>query len=503
MNSAVLIPLPIVLPLFGAVASLILYRWRVVQRVLSITIVSASLAISIVLLFDVDRNGIEATQMGAWPAPYGITLVADLLSTIMLTASLVAVLTVLIYSLGQEGPDRVGGYFHPAYLALTAGVSGAFLTGDLFNLFVMFEIMLVSSYVLITLRGGAGQVRHGMTYVVISLLSSSLFVMALAFIYTETGTVNMAELSVRMAEVPDPVRDAIGLLFLLVFGIKAALFPLFFWLPDSYPAASTPVTAIFAGLLTKVGVYAIVRTQTLLFHEGGVAVELLIVAGLTMVIGGFGAIAQNDIKRILSFHIVSQIGYMILGLGLFTIVGIAAAIFYVIHNMLVKTALLLFGGLVEAKRGTASLAKLGGLLRESPLLAALFLIPALSLAGIPPFSGFVAKLAIIEAGFDASAYTIIAISLGVGVMTLFSMTKIWAGVFWGKPKTEPSLVAKSGVGAIQAHASWSPTVMTVATVVLVAATLGVALGAEAILGLATGAAESLLDTREYVQAVLG
>ena len=234
-----------------------------------------------------------------------------------------------------------------------------------------------------------------MTYVVISLLASVLFLTALALVYAATGTVNMADLAGRIAELPSGVRAGLRLLLLVVFGIKAALFPLFFWLPDSYPTAPTPVTAVFAGLLTKVGVYAIIRTQTLLFPaEAGRPTLILVIAGATMVVGVFGAIAQDDIKRILSFHIVSQIGYMVMGLGLFTVAGLAGAVFYIVHHIVVKTTLFLVGGLIEHAGGSSRLTRLGGMVATAPLLAVLFLLPALSLAGIPPFSGFRRQVAL-------------------------------------------------------------------------------------------------------------
>src|SRR5690606_1515478 len=220
-------------------------------------------------------------------------------------------------------------------------------------------------------------------------------------------------------------------------GIKAAIFPLFFWLPDSYPTAAAPITAIFAGLLTKMGVYAIIRSQTLLFGGDGTSALLLVVASLTMVVGVLGAIAQDDVKRILSFHIVSQIGYMIFGLGLFTVAGLAATVFYVVHHIIIKTTLFLVGGLIEERTGTGALRKLGGLVHSNPLMATLFLIPALSLAGIPPMSGFVAKLTLVQSGLEVGAYVTVAVSLAVSILTLFSMTKIWAGVFWGAPDDPP------------------------------------------------------------------
>jgi multicomponent Na+:H+ antiporter subunit D len=300
--------LPFAIPLVGAAVALIAWRSITAQRVAAVGAVTGALAAAAVLFVRVERDGPGVADVGGWPAPIGITLVADLFSALMLVIGLITILAVLVFAIAHPTTDDDTPVFHPAYLVLTAGVSLAFLTGDLFNLFVAFEIMLVSSYVLITLGGRRDQVRAGMTYVVINLLASSLFVTAIALAYAMTGTVNLAELADRLQQVPDGIRGALSLLTLFVFGIKAAIFPLFFWLPDSYPTARTSVTVIFAGLLTKVGVYSIIRTQTLLFPGQTPACLLLTIAAATMVVGVLGAIAQNDMKRILRFHIVSQIG---------------------------------------------------------------------------------------------------------------------------------------------------------------------------------------------------
>jgi multicomponent Na+:H+ antiporter subunit D len=289
---------------------------------------------------------------------------------------------------------------------------------------------------------------------------------------------------------------ALGLLLLVVFGIKAAIFPLFFWLPDSYPTAPTPVTAIFAGLLTKVGVYAIIRTQTLLFAPDGPDTLLLFIAGATMLAGVLGAIAQDDVKRILSFHIVSQIGYMILGLGLFTLAGLAGAIFYIVHHIVVKTTLFLVGGLVEEATGTGALKRVGGLLRSAPVIAALFLVPALSLAGLPPFSGFVAKLALVQAGLAEGRHVVVGVSLVVSLLTLFSMTKIWAGVFWGVPEVAPPKRLEVG------ERLRSPRWMVAPTAALVLISLAIAGGAGPLYDLSADAAATLLEREPYIRAVL-
>jgi len=490
-----LLAIPILLPLLGAALSIGAGRSRHAQRIIGVTTLAAVATASIVLLVRVDRDGIQSLQAGGWRAPIGITLVADGLASIMLVVAMLMLLAVLVYAIGQPGAedDHVG--FHPVYLVLASGVAAAFLTGDLFNLFVAFEITLMASYVLITLGGRPEQVRSGMTYVVISLVASMLFLLALAFIYTATGTLNLADLSGKIAVLPSGLRSGLAVLLIVVFGIKSAIFPLFFWLPDSYPTAPSPVTAVFAGLLTKVGVYALIRSQTLLFpadtQPGNL---LLIVAGLTMAIGVLGAITQNDVKRILSFHIVSQIGYMVMGLGLFTLAGLAGAVLYIIHHIVVKTTLFLVAGLVELRAGTSDLGKLSGVARLEPLLGVLFILPALSLAGIPPFSGFVAKLALVDAGIGAGAYAIVAVSLAVSLLTLYSMTKIWANAFWGARRPDPA--GRTLTAPRRALMVWS-------TAALVALSLGISVASGPLYDLSERAAADLVDPTNYIDTVLG
>ncbi|HEX2178301.1 MAG TPA: Na+/H+ antiporter subunit D [Actinomycetota bacterium] len=491
------LPAFLALPLFGAALSLALHGHLRLQRTVSIAALTANLLAAGWLLNEVADSGAVAVNIGGWPAPIGIVLVADLFSALMVVIAAIMVLAVLVYAIGSPVTRDQRLFFHPMFLVLAAGVSGSFLAGDLFNLFVAFEIMLSASYVLLTLGGGAQQVRSGMTYVTISLLASTLFITAVGLTYAATGTVNLADLAERIPDLPDGVRSALSLLFLVVFGIKAAIFPLFFWLPDSYPTSPTPVTAIFAGLLTKVGVYAIIRTQTLLFQPDGASTLLLTIAGATMLVGVLGAIAQDEIKRILSFHIVSQIGYMILGLGLFSIAGIAGAIFYILHHIVVKTTLFLVGGLIESATGTGALHRIGGLVHHLPLVAGFFLLPALSLAGLPPFSGFVAKLALVQEGLVLERYTVVGVSLLVSLLTLFSMTKIWAGAFWGAPDEEPaSDLPPRAETRLSRPALFS-------TGALVAVSLVIAFAAGPIYELSSRAAAWMIDPSLYVALVLG
>jgi multicomponent Na+:H+ antiporter subunit D len=490
-----LLPLSVVVPLIGAALCLVFARWRSVQRTVSIVTLVAGVAMAGAILAGVESDGIAAVQLGGWAAPVGISLVADLMAALFLLVSMLTVLTVLVFAIGQDADSR--SVFHPCYLVLSAGVAGSFLSGDLFNLFVCFEMMLIASYVLITLGATNEQVRSGMTYVVINLTASTLFVTAVAFVYGATGTLNFADLSVKFPEIPGNLQLAIGLTLLVVFGVKAAIFPLFGWLPDSYPTAPTSITAVFAGLLTKVGVYAIIRTHTSLGLDE-LGTFILVVAGLTMVIGVIGAIAQDDVKRILSFHIISQIGYMIMGLGLFTVAGVAGAVFYVLHQIPGKTVLFLVGGLVEHTTGTGILSRVGGLLRRAPVIAVAFLIPALSLAGVPPFAGFIAKLSLVVAGLEREAWVIVAVALFASILTMVSMTKIWAGVFWGEPDEAPPIAGSMDVDRLRA-----PVLMTGATLATVGITLAIAVFAGPIFDLAERAAVDLLDGSAYARAVMG
>lgn len=496
-----LVPLPVVLPIISAALCVLVGRYRSAQRVIAVSTLLIVTVISIFILHEVDTNGTLVAHAGGWAAPMGITLVVDRLAAILLVLASLMLTSVLTYAIGEPGVERNHVGFQPAYLVLAAGVAGAFITGDLFNLFVAFEMMLTASYVLLTLGGKREQVRSGMTYIVISLVASSLFVTAIALIYSATGTVNLADLAQKIPQLPGPTIGAIAILLLIVFGIKAALFPLFFWLPDSYPIAPSPITAVFAGLLTKVGAYAIIRTQTLFFPEAQrYGTLILILASLTMVVGILGAIAQDDVKRILSFNIISHIGFMMMGLGFFTVAGLAGAIFYIIHHIIAKTTLFLVAGLIEHIGGSGRLSQVGGMVRTAPTLAVLFFIPAMSLAGIPPLSGFVAKLSLIQAGMSSHAWVVVAISLIVSFLTLFSMTRIWAGVFW-----HPAEHQQETTNSVEpVHGRFGgPALMMLPTMALVLCSLAVSVYAGPLYSLAERASSEILNPVFYIQAVLG
>ncbi|ROR91654.1 Na+/H+ antiporter subunit D [Nocardioides aurantiacus] len=435
-----LVPLPVILPLLGTGATLMLFRFPRAQRIVSALVLTAVVVVAAVLLVSVDRDGTQVVWLGGWEG-LGIALVADRLAVLMLLVSAVVTLAVLLYSIGQgiTGDERETpvSIYHPTFLTLVAGVSNAFLAGDLFNLFVSFEMLLFSSYVLLTLGGTAARVRAGTIYVVVNVVSSMLFLIALATTYAAVGTLNLAQVAERLDGLPPSVALMIQLLLLVTFAIKAAVFPLSLWLPDSYPTAPAPVTAVFAGLLTKVGVYAIIRTQTLLFPDSPLSTLLMVAALLTMVIGILGAIAQSDIKRMLSFTLVSHIGYMIFGVGLATEAGTGGAVFYVAHHITIQTALFLVVGLIERRAGSTALLRLGGLARLSPLLGVLFFVPAMNLAGIPPMSGFLGKVDLFQAGVaQGSPLALVLVAGGTltSLLTLYAVAKTWALAFWRSPQ---------------------------------------------------------------------
>ena len=487
--------LPILIPLLTAAVCLLLWNAHRVQRLVSVASAVGLLAASLVVLSRAAQDGIQVVQVGNWPAPFGITIVADTFSGIMLVVTGTIGLAVLIYSLYGVDDARQNFGYHPLFHCLLLGVCGAFLTGDIFNLYVWFEVMLISSFVLVALGGEKAQLEGAIKYVTINLISSALFLAAAGVLYGTVGTLNMADLARHMgSDSASNVPNIAGAILLIAFGIKAAVFPLFFWLPASYHTTPAAVSAVMAGLLTKVGVYAIVRVFSLLFVHDFEHTQpiLIVVAAATMVTGVLGAAAQGDFRRVLSFHIVSQIGYMIMGFAIFTPLAIAGTIFYIVHHIIVKTNLFLIAGIVQRFGRTYDLKQLGGIYRSHFWLAMLFLIPALSLAGLPPLSGFWAKFALVRAGLESQHYALIGIALTVSLLTLFSMTKIWNEAFW-KAAAEPPLRAADTVGT-----RW----MIAPAVVLAAITATIGLNAEPLFALATSAAEQLLDPSEYISAVL-
>ncbi|MGB7962021.1 MAG: Na+/H+ antiporter subunit D [Propionicimonas sp.] len=501
-----LLAVPVLLCLFGAAVTFLAGRHPRLQRLISVTAVASVCVVAGVLVWATDSQPVTL-WVGAWPRPLGIVLVADRLASIMLLVAALVSLAVLVYSTGQDEDELIRetpvSIFHPTFLLLVAGVSNAFLAGDLFNLFVSFELLLFASYVLLTMGGTRDRIRAGSVYVVVNLVSSSLFLVALASVYAAAGTVNLAQLSERLGALPLDVRSILQVLLLSVFALKAAVFPLSAWLPHSYPTAPAPVTAVFAGLLTKVGVYAIIRTQTLLFPEQPLSVLVGIAGVATMVTGILGAVAQVEIKRMLSFTLVSHIGYMLFGISLATTEGYAGAIFYAAHHITIQGTLFLVAGLIERVGGSTALDRLGGLARVSPLLGAMFLMPAMNLAGIPPLSGFVAKLALLQAGISAgtiTAWALVSAGVVTSLLTLYAMAKVWNRAFWGV--LPPACEATSSSYNSPERGRLLPRLMVGSTLGLICLALGFTVLAGGMYDFVGRAARALVDG-SYVNAVLG
>jgi multicomponent Na+:H+ antiporter subunit D len=490
---------PIILPFATAAATAFLRGNRAWQQAVSITAAALHLAVCCGLLASVVRNGISALQVGNWPAPFGITLVADHLSAAMtVVTALIGLATVVYSKVDIDAVLQAAGY-HPLLQILIGGICGAFLTGDIFNLYVWFEVMLMASFGLLVLTQQKRPLDGGVKYVVLNLFSTLLFITGLGMLYGLTGTLNMADLHLKVqAAESSGLLTAVAVIFMVAFGIKSGIFPLFFWLPASYHTPPVAVSAIFAGLLTKVGVYALIRMFTLVFtlDVGYTHTLLLISAGFTMVTGVLGAAAFDEFRRILSFHIISQVGYMVLGLALYTPLALAGAVFYLIHHMIVKANLFFVSGIVSRRQGSFELGRLGGLYRSSPLVATLFFIPAFSLAGFPPLSGFWAKMLLIRASLETGQVAVAALAAAVGLLTAYSMTKIWAEVFW---KPAPGASERG----VEKSRPAIPVCLLAPVAALALVTLAIGLAAEPVFRIAQQASHELMTPELYVQAVLG
>ena len=500
---------PIVIPMICAALGLTARRWRgrrtvYTQRGLSIVAVSLNLIIGLAILADTISGNRIVLQAGTWEAPFGITIIADGLSAIMLVLTGILAAATTFYAMGTlDERERMN--FHPLLLFLLMGVNGAFLSGDLFNLYVFFEVLLMASFVLLTLGGQPGQINGGLRYVVLNLISSIMFLIAAAIAYGSLGTLNLAHMAVRMDLAPEGVQMLLAGLLLVVFSSKAGLFPLFFWLPASYHTPHPAVTAFFGGLLTKVGIYSLYRIFPLLFPTFLIAWQPLIlaIAGFTMFIGVMGAMSVGTVRRVLSFHIISQVGYMVMGLGLaatgnpaLAAFALSAGILYLVHHMIVKSALLMAGGTAELEMGTGSLLPrhLGGIIGSRPVLATIFFLAAFSLAGIPPSSGFVSKLSLLESALGSAHWVIAFVALLVSVFTLMSMIRLWQKGFAGK---RTHALAPHAPLAHRGRAWLTLTPIAI----LVALSLSIGIFAQTFFDMSSVAADQVLDREGYIAAV--
>lgn len=491
-----LIVMPIVIPMLTAILCMFLNGRDIrFQRVIAGLSALTSLATAIYIFTQVmDGETVLVFTASGWAAPFGIVLAADMLSGVMLILVSIVSAACLYFAFVSLDKVREENYFYPVWFCIMMGINGSFVTGDIFNLYVMFEIMLMASYVLSVIGCSHGQLRESFKYLILNMISSTIFVIALALLYGMLGTLNMADLAQKIATIEDQSLITVcAMIFFVVFGLKGAVFPLYFWLPRTYVEPPAPIAAMFGGVLTKVGVYAMIRVFTLMFigNVGFTHSIILVVAAFTMLLGVFGALSQMNFKRILSFHVISQVGYMVMGLGLYTVWSLAGAIFYIAHHMIIKSSLFLFEGATEQITGTAELKKMGGLLNKYPWLGWGFFVAGMSLAGVPPLSGFFSKFVLMEAAVDVGNYWILAAALVTGFFTLFSMSKIFFYAFWGEEKPLPETAKDIKY--------WK---LLPSCFVLVALSVGMGLAAEPMMEMALRAANQLMNPEIYINAVM-
>jgi multicomponent Na+:H+ antiporter subunit D len=515
-DAEVLLPLLVAVPLLvgGLVAAA--RGTSLVARSLLIGTLAALVVAAAVLVVLTADGEVLGHGVGGWPAGIAIPFVADTFTALMLLGTSVVTLVCVVFATGGGVGARP--LFPALVLVLIAGVNGALLTADLFNLFVFVEVMLLPSYGLLVLarrgRGTDDSVVGSRIYVTVNLFVSTVFLAGVALVYGTAGTVNLAELAGAGRE-SGWTAAALGIC-LFALSMKAGAMPAYGWLTRSYPTTAPAVTAMFSALHTKVAIYAIYRVYAVAFDgDSRYLWIILAIVSVTMVLGVLGAVGAGSMRAILAFNMVRGTGFILLGVALFGVAGLSAGMYYLMHHMVVTASLFLAVGAVELRYGTGRLGSVTGVARREPLLAATFAIGALSLAGLPPFSGFVAKLGIVLAAIDAGAIAAIVVVLVVSLLTLLSVVRIWNGVFApdseppGEPPTEdPAAPAGAGSGVLTAAPAQAPAVprigarLTTPALVLALLSLAMGVGAEGLLALTTVAAEGLVDPSAYVEAVL-
>ncbi len=501
MNDIILFP--IINQLFFAVITLFLWRQNRWQKAISVVGNLIGFIIAVVFFITIWDEGILTYNAGNWPAPLGITFVGDMLAATLVLLTSICGIAVSMYSAGSMDRDRLSFGYYPIFHFLLLGLNGAFLTGDVFNLYVWFEMIIISSFVMITLGGEKRQLEGAIKYFTLNVFASVIFLTAIAVLYGLTGSLNMADLSIKISQLENQgLVEITGLLFLIGFGIKAAVFPMYFWLPASYHTPPAAISAIFGGLLTKLGVYALIRTFTLIFFDiEFLNTVILVLGGLTIFSGALGALIQNNITKMFSYLIICHIGYMIIGLGLHTELAIAGVIFYLIHDIIVKSNVFMISGLIYKLKGTYSIRDLGGMYAKHPILSLVMAISFFSLVGIPPLSGFWPKIAFISESLNTKygGWLIAAVLFGT-FMTLFIIARMWAQVFW---KSRPEIKKRESFLYFKDLRLLHKVEMIVPIVVLTIISLMIGFGAEKVQQLALIVSDQLINKQQYIDAVLG
>ncbi|SRR5690554_618125 len=491
---------PILTHMITAVILLLFWQRTRVQRIISVIGNSIAFIMCVRLFYATQEHGFLILNAGNWAAPFGITFVSDSFSSVMVILTALVSLAVGIYSTAALNPSRIKyGYFFLFHF-LIMGLLGAFLTGDIFNLYVWFEIVIISSFVLLTIGGKKMQMEGAIKYVTLNILASTIFLTAIGILYGITGTLNMADLSLKISAIENRgLVSVTGLLFFAGFGIKSAIFPLYFWLPSAYHTPPSAIAALFGGLLTKMGVYAMIRVFTLIFRPDDFTLTVFVViAIMTLITGALGTINKRSVRRMLSYLIVCHIGYMIAGIGIYTELAFVGVIFYMIHDVIVKSNLLMITGIIQKIRETIDMHRLGGLYKDYPKLSLIIAIAMFSLVGIPPLSGFWPKIMLFGESLKAEQYVLFGAIILASFVTLFVIARMWSEVFWKespKPLTEEI-----------DHFAEVPFAQKVALVAPIAflslCSLYIGLNAEGVFEVAQKTAYELMHPNLYIKAVL-
>lgn len=505
-----LLILPIIVPL-ACGCLLLLARRADLRAARGLSLLSSALQLALAaLLFESSRSDVpQLYTLGGWLPPYGIVLVLDRLAALMLLTTALLALPALIYA--TAGADRRGKNFHALFQFQLMGINGAFLTGDLFNLFVFFEVLLIASYGLLLHGLGAERIRAGLHYVLLNLLGSALFLIAAGIFYGLSGTLNLADLSVfiAVADANDaPLLAAAGLLLLIVFGLKAAMFPLYFWLPRSYAAASAPVAALFA-IMTKIGVYGVLRMTTLLFGaQAGLLANLLLpwlmpLAIITLLLGGLGALAATTLAELIAYLVMASVGTLLSALALDSVAADTALLYYLLHSTWIIGALFLLADLIAAQRG-ASTARLqaGAAMAHSPLLSCLFVVAAMSVAGLPPLAGFIGKIMLLQAALLPAATGLWLALLVVALIILVALSRAGSVLFWRIAEPSQLPPEQAAVAGPLRAAPPRATQALCAVAMLLTINILLSVAAEPVVAILHATAQQLRDARIYSSAVL-
>jgi multicomponent Na+:H+ antiporter subunit D len=490
----------IIIHLLAAVLQLAFWRKTKTQRYISVVAAFLGLISAATLFYKVYHSGILIMNAANWRAPFGIVFVADLFSSSMVLITALATLAVSVFSAaGINRARMLYGYF-PIFHFLVMGLNGAFLTGDIFNLYVWFEVIIISSFVLMTLGGRKAQLEGAVKYMALNILASMFFLTGIGIMYGITGSLNMADLALRIPRVNNQsIVHLCSIFFLLGFGIKSAVFPLYFWLPSSYHTPPSAVAATFGGLLTKVGIYALFRVFTLMFTpDDNLKTLLIVMAVFTILTGLFSALIKDNIRRLFSSLIVCHIGFMLGGLGMYTKVAMMGAVFYLFHDILVKTNMFLIAGLIRQLRGSMNMKILGGIYKEYPKISLLIAVVLFSLVGIPPLSGFWPKIYLLDAGFDTRSFVFVGAVIAGSFVTLYVIARMWSEVFWKDASTQERI--QDNFMPLPFYKK----VFFLAPVVLLAlCSVLIGLDAQFIIEVVDRITDEMINTAPYIRAVLG